>query len=187
MQFISRETGKQTLLGELGTGGKIMIKFVFKKRHERIWVDFKISRVRIQWAMWCSSGSHDRLESPDQMNDSDIPYGGFLFRSVKFPRAFICTAISTTRSINKWTQSGRTEPSLRDHERCTVATQYVYKVNKLTFNKPLHENTAVHFVDSSGALVNLTVWICTFITTLLILTYFISVVLTLLISTGWET
>jgi len=123
MQFISRETGKQNLLGELETGGKILIKFVFKKRHERIWVDFKINRVRIQWAMWWSSESHKQLEVLDQIHDSDIPYGGFLFHSVNFPRVSICTVVSTTRSINKWTQSGRTESPLRDHERCTVTTR----------------------------------------------------------------
>jgi hypothetical protein len=184
MQFISRETGKQNLLGELGTGGKIMIKFVFKKRHERIWVGFKVNRFRIQWAMWWSSESHNRLELPDQMNDSDIPYGGFLFRSVKFPRVFICTVISTTNSMNadgeNWTLSTRSWTMYS----CIT---HVYKVKKLTFNRPLHVNTAVHSVKSSGALDNLAIWTCAFITILLILTYFISLVLTLLISTGWET
>jgi len=48
MQFIGRETGKQNLLGELEAGGKILIKFFFKKRHERIGVGFKINRVRIR-------------------------------------------------------------------------------------------------------------------------------------------
>ena len=79
------------------------------------------------------------------MNVSDMPYEGILFRSVKFQMAFVCTVISATRSINKWAQSGRIEPSVRDLEQCTFCNTHVYKVNKLTFNTWQPGSTDIYF------------------------------------------